>query len=115
MTALPGLADWLHRALEARGWNQARLVRESKLSKGFVSELLSGKAKGREHDTQVALAQAFGMSHAAFVAAVRSNTLPAPGGHDRSESTERAILSDPDLTSRQREALIVHYRSYRPG
>ena len=109
MAELEGLRAWLLAALESRGWNQADLHRRSGLSESAVSHLFSGKSKGTRHDTQVQLAQAFGMTHAELVAAVHGRRRPPPEDHD----TERAILNDPNLTQVQKEALLVHYRSYR--
>jgi transcriptional regulator with XRE-family HTH domain len=108
MGSLPGLDCWLHAELTRRGWSPADLVRASGLSKSMVSRLLSGERKGRDHDTQVALAQALGLSHAEFVAAVKGQRPPPRPERD----TIWAIRHDPNLTPKQQDALIAVYESY---
>ncbi len=92
---------------------QADLARASQLNESTVSMLLSGERRGGRRDTQVSLAQAFRMSHADFVAAVRAGRPPKPSTNGSVPDVETAIRRDPDLTHDQQEALLTVYRSYR--
>jgi transcriptional regulator with XRE-family HTH domain len=110
MAGIDGFGQWLAAELGRRGMSPAELARESGLSPTMVSRLLSGERQGREHDTQVRIAQALRMTHAELVAAVEGRPASTSAS---SGATLRAIESDPDLTAEQKEALAVHYRSYR--
>jgi len=89
--------------------SRADLARRSGLSPAFVSQLVSGDAKGRNVDTQKRIAQAFEMAHEQLVAAVRGQSPPS-----RSLSaTVAAIKSDPDLTENQKRILLENYYELR--
>jgi hypothetical protein len=71
---------------------------------------VSGAYSGSRHDTQVKIAQGLGLTHAQLVAqgTGAASATPAPA-----LTPEAAIEADPNLTKSQKEALLVHVRSYR--
>jgi transcriptional regulator with XRE-family HTH domain len=105
------LATYLQRLFEQSDWTQAKLARASDLTTATIARLTNGERKGTDPDTTRAIAQALGMSHGELLAAVHGQ--PIPPTVEGESATEAAIRADPDLTTRQAEALITVYRSYR--
>ena len=113
MARLPGFPEWVRQQVST--WNDpvAELARRSGLSVSGVSRILSGESQGSKRDTQVAIAQAFGLTHDQLVKAVREGSAPEDFDvHDGLSPVERAIRRDPNLTTTQADALLVHYQSY---
>lgn len=112
MAAIPGLSEWLRDRLGQDWGARAEFARRSGLHPSTVTKLVSGAYSGSRHDTQVKIAQGLGLTHAQLVAQVTgaASTTPRPA-----LTPEQAIEADPNLTKSQKEALLVHVRSYRRG
>ncbi len=76
--AAENLANNVEKFLRLRGWNQSRLAKESGISRGNISEIVTGKALHIEWYTLFKIANAFECSMDTLVAGENIKTIDNP-------------------------------------
>ena len=93
------LKDRVQARMDEKAWKLADLARESAVAKGYLSEILSGKAKRPSAETLYAVAQSLGTSVADLLG--RSSNTEVQGPETASETlmqfAQEAQLPDDDV------------------
>jgi transcriptional regulator with XRE-family HTH domain len=88
MLSVENIGDWLLKELEKRGWSQSDLVKESGISRGTLSNIISG-TRGVGPESLVAISQALNISP---VTVFRKAGLLPEGGEETAFSDWKFLL-----------------------
>lgn len=106
------LKDRINKRLEEKGWQLANLARESGVAKGYLSEILSGKARKPSAETLYAIATALGTTVADLLG--RTTGTEEVGAHELPKSLEEFAQEARLPTQDVRMLAAIKFRNEQP-